>query len=149
MTILLRLRRRLCDERGSIPVETVIVVPALTLFLLLIVAAGRLALAHTAVESAAADAARSASLARTSGEAHRNASSIATSTLTNQGVPCRQTNVAVNTAGFNVPVGLPADVSATVSCDVDMSGLTGLPGLPSYRVQATMTSPLDTYRGRR
>ena len=65
-------------------------------------------------------------------------------------MPCRETRVAVDTAGFNVPVGTPATVSVTVSCDVDVSGLAGLPGgLPNYRAEYSMTSPLDTFRGRR
>lgn len=54
------MNRHLADDRGSIPVETVILVPAIAMFLLVLILAGRIALARTAVESAAADAARSA-----------------------------------------------------------------------------------------
>ena len=137
------------SERGSIPVETVIVIPVLALFMLLLILGGRVAIARTAVESAAADAARSASIARTGGEARTFATRTAASSLTNQGVPCSRTNVAVDTAGFGTPVGAPGWVAVTVTCDVDVSGLAGLPGLPSFGVDATMTSPLDTFRGRR
>lgn len=144
------MNRHLADERGSIPVETVILVPAIAMFLLLLILAGRVALAQTAVESAAADAARSASIARSADEARTAAAKTAASSLANQQVPCRETRVAVDTAGFNVPVGTPATVSVTVSCDVDVSGLAGLPGgLPNYRAEYSMTSPLDTFRGRR
>ncbi len=138
------------DERGSIPVETLIVLPVLVMFVLLLILGGRYAIAHTAVESAAADAARSASLARTASDARNSAHATATGTLSNQSVPCRDTIVTVNTAGFNVPVGTPAEVSATVTCQLNLSGLAGLPGgLPDVRIDATMTSPLDTFRGRR
>ena len=137
-------------ERGSIPVETLIVLPVLIALILLLILAGRFALARTAVESAAADAARSASIARTATDARSSATTTAAGTLSNHGVPCRRSDVTVSTAGFSVPVGTPAQVAATVTCDVDLSGLAGLPGgLPQVRVEATMTSPLDTYRGRR
>ncbi len=144
------MNRHLADDRGSIPVETVILVPAIAMFLLVLILAGRIALARTAVESAAADAARSASIARTPSEARSAAARTAASSLANQQVPCRRTSVAVDTSGFNIPVGAPASVSVTVACDVDVSGLAGLPGgLPNYRAEYSMTSPLDTFRGRR
>jgi len=50
-------------------IEAVIGVPAFMLFVALIVFAGRVAIAHQGVQSAAADAARSASIARTQGGA--------------------------------------------------------------------------------
>jgi len=143
------MNRHLSDERGSIPVETVIVVPALAAFMLLLVLAGRVAIAHNAVGSAAADAARAASIARTASEARSAAADRASSSLTSEGVPCTRTDVSVNTGGFSKPVGSPATVAVTVTCDVNLSGLSGLPGLPNFRVDATMTSPLDTFRGRR
>ena len=144
------MNRHLHDERGSIPVETVIIVPAIALMMLLLIFAGRVAMARTSVEAAAADAARSASLARTASDARSAAERTAASSLANQQVPCRHTHVAVDTGGFTIPVGTPAHVTATVTCDVDLSGLAGLPGgLPSYRAEASMSSPLDTFRGRR
>ena len=45
------------------------------------------------------------------------------------------------------PVGTPASVAATVSCTVELSEL-ALPGLPDRVVSATVTSPLDVFRGR-
>jgi len=45
-------------------------------------------------------------------------------------------------------VGTPAKISATVTCDVNLSDLF-LPGVPgSKAITATMSSPLDTYRER-
>ena len=51
------------DERGSAAVEAVIGVPAFALFVGLIIFGGRTAIDSRAVESAAADAARTASIA--------------------------------------------------------------------------------------
>ena len=57
-------------------------------------------------------------------------------------------DVALDVAGFAVPVGLPAQVMATVTCVVALADL-ALPGFPGSRtVTATAVSPLDTYRER-
>ena len=118
------------------------------LFVLLIIFAGRLAIAQQAVEAAAADAARSASIARTQARPERSGESGATATLTNQGLRCAVTAGQVDTSGFAAPVGTPARVTATVTCVVDLSDL-ALPGVPGSRtITATMSSPIDTYRER-
>lgn len=148
MTKLLnRLPARGPRDRGSSVVEVVILAPALGLFLALIIAGGRVALAHQAVEASAAEAARAASIARTQGRAGADARTAATSSLASQSTRCVSTSVSVDTSGFATPVGTPASVSATVTCQVDLAGL--LPGLPgSMTITATMRSPLDTYRER-
>lgn len=57
--------------------------------------------------------------------------------------------MSVDTAGFAVPVGTPATVSATVVCQVWLADLTPIPAMPGQvTIEATMQSPLDTYRGR-
>ena len=135
-------------ERGSAVIEAVIGVPAFMLFVGLIVFAGRVAIANQAVGSAATEAARAASIARTQGQATDSAETAATSALGNQLVNCRRTTVSVDTSGFASPVGTPASVRATVTCVVNLSDLS-VPGVPGTRtVTATMTSPLDTYRER-
>lgn len=140
--------RRLGRERGSATIEAVIVIPAFLLFLGLIVALGRVAVAHQGVEAAAAEAARAASIARTPGEARSNATAGAEHTLTNQNLRCTSTTVTVNTAGFAKPVGTPADVSVTVDCRLNLRDVS-IPGVPgSIRIVATVVSPLDTFRGR-
>ena len=118
------------------------------LFVALIVFAGRVAIAHQAVQSAAADAARSASIARTQGGAQTEGNTAAATSLANQHVNCVTTTVSVDTSGFASPVGTPAKVKATVTCDVNLSDL-WLPGVPGSKgITATMSSPLDTYRER-
>ena len=65
------------DERGSAAIEAAVGLPAFVLFVGLIIFGGRTAMTHSAVESAAADAARSASIARTSSEARTDAKAAA------------------------------------------------------------------------
>jgi Flp pilus assembly protein TadG len=116
------------------------------LFVGLIIFAGRVTIAHQAVESAANEAARAASIARTQGDAGRDATSSARTSLTNQKVNCRSVRVTVDVSDFDQPVGTPGTVTATVTCRVDLSDVS-VPGVPGTKtVTATMSSPLDTYR---
>ena len=135
------------DERGSAAIELVLLVPALMLLLMFAVAGGRVAMAHGSVQQAAADAARAASIARTAGAAQTTAVAAARATLANQGLTCASMTVTLDTSGFSRPVGTPASVAATVNCTVELSEL-ALPGLPDRVVSATVTSPLDVFRGR-
>ena len=135
------------DERGSAAIELVLLVPALMLLLMFAVAGGRVAIAHGSVQQAAADAARAASIARTAGTTQTTAVAAARATLANQGLTCASMTVTLDTSGFATPVGTPANVAATVSCTVELSEL-ALPGLPNRVVSATVTSPLDVFRGR-
>ena len=132
-------------DSGSATLEAVIAVPGLFAFAALMIFAGRVALARQAVEQAAWDAAREASIARTASQAQNNATSRATNLLTSHG--CTPT-VAVNTSGFNVPIGQPATVTVAVACTIDLSQLT-LPGIPgTITLTAHEETPLDKYRQR-
>jgi len=136
------------SERGSAAIETAIGVPAFLLFIALIIGAGRIAIARQSVEAAAAEGARSASIARTQSTADHDAITSAAATLANQQLKCVTTRVVVDTSGFAKPVGTPATVSVTVTCTVNLSDI-AIPGLPgALPITETMTSPLDTYRGR-
>lgn len=143
-----RRRNNQSSERGSEAIEAAIGVPAFLLFIVLIITAGRVAMAKQVVEAAAADGARSASISRTQGQAEVAGSDGATASLNNQGLQCQSTSVSINTAGFASPVGTPSTVSATIRCVVNLSDV-AIPGLPGTRtITATMSSPLDTYRER-
>ena len=140
------MRRR--RESGSAAIEAAVGLPAFMLFVALVILAGRLAVATQAVEASASEAARVASIARTQGAAASGAATAATSSLANQNLHCVRSTVTVNTAGFDVPVGTPAQVTATVACVVNLADLSR-PGVPGTRtVTATATSPIDTYRER-
>ena len=136
------------DERGSAAVEAAIGVPAFALFVGLVIFGGRTATTHQALQSAAADAARSASLARNADVARADARAAATSSITNQKIGCSAIDVTVDTSDFDKQPGVPGSVNVTVSCRLDLSDLAA-PGVPGARVmRATMSSPLDTWRER-
>lgn len=137
--------RRL-DDRGSATLELAILAPALILLLGLLVFAGRIQVAASAVEQAARSAARDASLARTTDAARTAATTAATRELA--GSRCVATNVTTDTAGFATPVGADASVAVTVTCTVSIADL-AVPGLPGTRTMtASARSPLDRYRSR-
>jgi Flp pilus assembly protein TadG len=131
-------------------VELVACAPLLAAFILLIVFGGRIALANQAVHTAAADAARAASIARTASSARGQAEAWARTSLANQGLTCARVGVDVDASGFRRPVGTPATTQVRVSCDLDTSDLAALPGIPrTILIEASATSPLDTFRERR
>ncbi|MBC7632162.1 TadE family protein [Aeromicrobium sp.] len=136
------------DNRGSASVEAAIGLPAFVLFVGLIMFGGRTTMSHQAIESAAADAARSASIARTSSEAKKDAKDAAQASLANQQINCLEIFVSIDTADFGKPVGEIGTVAVTVECRLDLSDLS-VPGVPGSRViGATISSPLDTWRER-
>ncbi len=140
------MRRR--DERGVATLEFVVLTPVLIALLGLLVMAGRVAIASNSVQAAADEAARSASISRTASAARSGAEAGARRSLARQDLRCATVRVEVDTGGFATPVGLPARVSATVTCVVQLADL-ALPGFPGSRtVTATAVSPLDTYRER-
>ena len=142
-TRLVRLR-----DRGSVGVEVVILAPVLLLFVLGVVFAGRYALAQQAVQAAAAEGARAASIARSADAAGGAATGAASASLSNQDVRCASSKVTVDVTAFALRPGIPGEVSATVVCVVDMSDLS-FPGIPGDRtLESTMSSPLDSYRSR-
>ncbi|HEY7144806.1 MAG TPA: TadE/TadG family type IV pilus assembly protein [Streptosporangiaceae bacterium] len=141
------MRRKRDRQAGDAALELVIIAPVLLAFIGLAIAAGRTAVAQGSVDAAARDAARQASIARSPGEAIAAATASAQTALGQDGLNCTPT-VTLDTSGFSVPLGQPAQVSATVSCTVPLSDLV-VPGLPGSRTLTyTFTSPLDPFRGR-
>ncbi|MGY2877185.1 Flp pilus assembly protein TadG [Marmoricola sp. URHA0025 HA25] len=142
--------RRDHDERGAASIEAVLVAVALGMFIALVILGGRVQMAKQAVQSAAYDAARSASISRTSSEASSSGQSSAMSSLAQQGIHCTRSNVTIDTSAFKTALGTTGSaalIQATVTCTIDVSGL-GLPGINQRTITETMTSPLDSYRGR-
>ncbi|MBS2938505.1 pilus assembly protein [Nocardioides sp. J2M5] len=140
--------RRTRGDRGSAAIEAAVGVPAFALFVSLIILGGRTATAHQALESAAADAARTASISRTAASATESARAAAEASLENQGLRCTDVDVNVDTAAFSRSVGVDTTVGVTVTCKFTIADL-GIPGVPGSRVlRATVTSPLDTWRER-
>jgi len=136
------------NERGSASIEAAVAVPAFALFVGLIIFGGRTATTHQSVETAAADAARAASIERTSSLGRAAAIDAATTSLSNQGVHCLDIYVTIDSSQFSRTVGEIATVSVTVECRLDLSDLS-VPGVPGSRlIKATASSPIDTWRER-
>jgi Flp pilus assembly protein TadG len=129
-------------EEGSATAELVILTPLLILFLLLVVAFGRLAGARGDVDGAAAQAARAASIARDPTSASAAATQTAQATLGSEHVTCAHLAVAVDTTSFT-PGG---NVAVTVTCAVNLSTLTGLHLPASETIAERFVEPIDRYR---
>jgi Flp pilus assembly protein TadG len=128
--------------------EAVILFPALIMVLLLVIAFGRISSADNAVDTAARNAARAASLERTGGAASSAGARVARSVLGQQGLQCTATSVSISTGGFSASLGEPASTTATVRCIVRLSDI-GLPGLPgSQTLTSSFTSSRDSARQR-
>jgi Flp pilus assembly protein TadG len=137
-------------DRGSAPIEAVIVVLLLIALGLLFLAGARIAAAGQSADTAAEHAARAASLARTAGEAQQAAQAAAEDSLSGQGQPCTSTQVTATTSGLAVPVGQVSSVTVTVSCTVPLADLLflGSAGPGTRTVTSSFTSVVDAYRER-
>lgn len=138
------------SERGSITVEFVLILPLLLLLMAGVVGGARVWWARSTVTQLAGSAARQASITRTEGEARVKAIDLVKSDAAASGLRCvgGPPGVQLDTAGFSLPVGSPAVITAVVTCEVSLSDVL-LPGFPgSLTVAATATSTLDRYRGR-
>src|ERR687896_1488443 len=123
-------------------VELALTAPLLVLMLLFLVAAGRLTLARQEVDSAARQAARAASLARSPQNAPTAATATARAALSGSRPSCRTFHVATDTTAFR-PGGR---VAFTVTCTAALSDLAML-GVPGTReITARFSAPLDRFR---
>ena len=145
-------RRR--AERGSVSIEVAILTPVFILLVALAAVAGRSTIAQNALEVAAHDGARAASISRTAAAADANARAAVDSSLDSQGLDCANLSVRTDVADFATPVGPPADpadppvVSVRITCRLSFADLP-MPGVPDEaRLSAAFTSPLDWYRSR-
>jgi Flp pilus assembly protein TadG len=139
----MRLRR----ERGSVSVEMAVLAPVFALLLFASIWFGRIAIATNAIDVAAHDAARAASISRTASSASVNAEAAATQALNQQGLDCvGGPNVQPDTSGFaNSGVDLEF-VSVTITCDVSFTDI-AFPGVPrTWTVESTFISPIDIFR---
>lgn len=133
---------RLRGDGGSAAAELVLLTPLLVLMLLLVVAAGRLVQARLEVDSAARQAARAASLASDPAIAATAAASTAQLALTGQGITCARHTITLSTSDFR-PGG---QVTATLSCTVQLAGLSGLHLPAAITITSRFNSPIDVYR---
>jgi Flp pilus assembly protein TadG len=140
----LHLRCRLRDERGSLALELVVLTPVLVLMLWVVGAlALRAMVAHAQVDSAARDAARAASIARSALAAGQAAEAVATTSLQRARRTCQAIHVTADTQRFR-PGGT---VQVTVTCTIRLRDI-GLSLLLGNRTtSATYTVPIGLNRG--
>ena len=137
------------SQRSSATTELAVVAPGLLMIIALLVMGGRITIAGGSVEHAAAEAARAASIARTASAAVADGTAAARRSLEQQSLSCvGAPAITINAQEFTRPPGEPATVTATVTCEVQLSDIT-IPVVPGSRtITETVQSPLDTYRMR-
>ncbi|MFG1648941.1 TadE/TadG family type IV pilus assembly protein [Micromonospora sp. NPDC049275] len=149
-------------ERGSVSIEVAVLAPAFIALMVLAGVAGRSAVAAEALDTAAHDAARAASISRTAGDARKAARDAARQQLDWRGLACTDAptlrftgsvggrNTSFDNA-YRSAVGQNATVTVEIACRVSLRDLrlAAVPGMPSEnRIVARFTSPLDRYRSR-
>ncbi|WP_194924897.1 TadE family protein [Catenulispora pinisilvae] len=136
-------RRRGGPDDGSAVVETVVLTPILIVVLMAAVMAGRFESARLHVDTAASNAARAASLARSPAAAQAAGVAEARRSLVGAGVACPSPRVTVDTTGFR-PGGV---VKVSLTCRADIGDLAGM-GLVPINTAITNSSeaPVDVYR---
>ena len=140
---------RVRDQRGSLALEFVLLVPALVLLFGVMVGGARAWIARSGVEQLAAAAARGASLERTPAAAEDAANRLVAAQIAVGGMRCVPLSIAVDASVLDSPAGTPGEVSATVACGVPLGDVL-VPGWPgSIEVQATATAVADSYRERK
>jgi Flp pilus assembly protein TadG len=132
-------RRRAFRRRddGSMAVEVVLMTPVLVLFMLFVVALGRMVWIRGEIEAASRDAVRAAALERSAGVAEGVAIDTAQSQLDN--ATCRDYGLTGDFAAGQT-------ITFTMTCRVSYEslGLLGLPG--GTDVTFSSDAPLDEFR---
>lgn len=131
------------DDRGSLALEFVMIVPSMLMLLGLVFAYGRVAQANGTMEAGVRDAARSASQARDGADALVTAERVIRAALGPGATGCLNT-LTVDPIPVFEP-GFPVTVSARCSYSLSDLGLPGAPG--SVTSRSTFSSPLDPNRG--
>lgn len=153
--------RRGQAARGSVSIEVAILAPAFLGLLVLATVAGRTAVADEAIESAAHDAARAASISRDHSTARSAAETAVQVRLDLDGLTCAsepqvivdgivENQVEPLQEAFNSPLGSNVSVRVIVRCEVSYDDLSMAPldlDAGSWR-EASFVSPLDRYRSR-
>ncbi len=129
-------------QDGTLAVEAAIVAPILLALMLLVVYAGRAAQSDADVRSAAARAARAASLTGDVAAAETAAAEIAAANLATAGIDCTTTDIRVT-----ADIRAGGTVTVTLGCEVTNTDL-ALLAVPGTRWStATATQVVDSYRG--
>jgi hypothetical protein len=144
------LRRVLRDESGEvedIPGLAIVLVGILCPLIAVVIFMGRYGLADNTVQSAAAAAARDASLSGSASDAVPHAKEAAQVALAGN-VKCESLNVVIGGDGLSTTLGQTGTVTATITCQIATADL-AFPLIPgSLTITETAASPVDPYRQR-
>ena len=131
------------DESGSATAELVVLAPVLAAILLFLVGLGRIGLASSQVHDAVRAGLQAGVVASSPAAAASAARAAALDTLSGDHIACASPDVSVDVSRF-VPGG---QLRVQLSCTVSLSDV-ALPGVPGSRtLQASLTAPVETYRG--
>lgn len=135
--------------RGSMSVELAVVVPALVLLLLIVALGGRLVESQSAIDGAARDAARAASLARYPGDGPLGATSLAQQAAAGDlSGYCTGGNLDVTVSNFpalDQAAQLGDNVTVQVTCDINTSVFGVLGFGARHQMTANAIAPLDPF----
>jgi Flp pilus assembly protein TadG len=131
-------------DAGTMSLELVLLTPLLVAFMMLMVGLGLVVEGQSQVDGAARDAARAASIGRTTADADADARDAANATLSDRKQRCRGggPDTVVDFSQWR-PGG---QVTVTVRCHIDLSGLSLIGIAPSKTMTGTATAPIDTLR---
>jgi hypothetical protein len=144
------IRRILRNERGDVddmPALAILLIGIIVPLIGIVVFMGRYGMADNTIQSAAAAAARDASLSRTEADAVPHATAAADTALAGN-VNCATLDVSIGGNGLHTALGQTGTVSATIRCTINTSDLS-FPLIPgSMTITKTAISPVDPYRQR-
>lgn len=136
-------------DKGATAVEMALLTPVVIMLIGSFSYGYRFWTARAGVQSAAAAAARAASLATSPDAGSAVAQQVALANLDTLGVTCRSHAITSDTADLASPAGTSGAVRVTVTCAVSMSDLV-LPGTPgALTVTRSAQESVDTFRERR
>jgi Flp pilus assembly protein TadG len=135
------LRDRGTRERGSLAIEMVILTPILVIFMMVLVALGRIVEAQGQVDGAARDAARAASISQSSGGAAQNAQLAAVQDL-NGSSRCTTSPAVSFAAGTDLAPG--GQVNVVVQCSISLPGLSFI-GFGTRTITGHGSAPIDVF----
>lgn len=131
------------EDRGSVAAEVTLVAPILVMLLVFVgVVVHRGVDARLRINDAAHQAARAASIERTSAGANAAAQTAATAALSTAGVTCRALHVETVSDGLS-PGGT---ITVSVSCTVDFGDALILGVAGRKRLSSTASQPVDAWR---
>lgn len=129
------------SEEGLAALELLVMIPFVLLVIGALATLELLVAARADVEGAAAEAARAASLQRSSDAAHDAGLDAAQAALADRGRACAELSVHVDVTSYQ-PGGR---VTATVACTPDTSGVNPV-GVVGVTLDATSAAPIEQYR---